>query len=103
MWCHQHCLYLYIGVIINDIHAIMWWIISSAPLISYGIMGILHKTFITLIPLADSQSSLYNAKLAIIRHSCNALIVKASFIYVNKVKFRNNTKSLQLLFFATTA
>ncbi len=36
------------------------WIISFAPLISYGIMGILHKTFLTLIPLAESQSSLYD-------------------------------------------
>ena len=60
------------------------WIISLAPLISYDIMGILHKTFLALIPLADSQSSLYIAKLAIIRHSYNALIVKAPFIYLTK-------------------
>lgn len=39
-------------------------IISFAPLISYSIMDILHKTFLVLIPLADSQSSLDNAKLA---------------------------------------
>lgn len=60
------------------------WIISFAPLISYGIMGILHKTFITLIPLADSQSSLYNVKLAIIQHNYNDIIVKATFIYLTK-------------------
>ena len=83
-WCHQYCLHLYSCVFINYIHSLLRWIISFAPLISYGIMGILHKTFLTLIPLADSQSSLYIAKLAIIRYSCNALIVKASFIYLTK-------------------
>ena len=50
-------------------------------------MGILHKTILVLIPLADSQSSLYNAKLAIIRHSFNALFVKTLFNQFNKVKY----------------
>ena len=84
LWCHQHCLRFYIGVNINVIHVIMWWTISFAPLISYGIMGILHRTFLALIPIADSQSSLYNAKLAIIWHSYNDLIVKAPLIYLTK-------------------
>lgn len=50
-------------------------------------MGILHRTFLVLIPLTDSQSSLYNAKLAIIQHSFNALIVKTLFNQFNKVKY----------------
>lgn len=82
LWCHQHCLRFYINVNINDIHIIMWWIISFAPLISYGIMGILHRTFLALIPLADSQSSLYNAKLAIIRHNYHVIVVKTFCIYL---------------------
>ncbi len=41
----------------------MWWTISFAPLISYAIMGILHKTFLVLIPVADSQSPLNTVKL----------------------------------------
>ncbi len=58
-WCHQYCLYLYSCMVINYIHSISRWIISSAPLISYGIMGILHIEIYVLIPLADSQSSLF--------------------------------------------
>lgn len=65
-WCHKHCLQLCIGMIASEIHVAMRWIISFAPLISYGIMGILHKVIIALMPLADSQSFLYNTKLVII-------------------------------------
>lgn len=72
LWCHQHCLYLYSCVIISYIHVAMWRVISFAPLISYGILGILHRAILALIPLADSQSPLSNAKLAIIRHNYNA-------------------------------
>lgn len=50
-------------------------IVSFAPLISYGIMGILHRTFLALMPLADSQSPLYNTKLVIFLRNCNALVV----------------------------
>ena len=54
------------------------------PLISYGIMGILHMAFLALIPLADSQSPLYNARLAIIRCDYSVLIVKTPFINLTK-------------------
>lgn len=37
----------------------MLWIISFAPLISYRIIGILHKWIVALMPLADSQIPLY--------------------------------------------
>ncbi|RLT75396.1 hypothetical protein D7V95_14035 [bacterium J10(2018)] len=66
-------------MIINYMRQIQRWIISLAPLISYSIMGILHKAISALIPLADSQSSLYNAKLAIIQHNCNAIIVNRTY------------------------
>lgn len=72
----------------------MWWVISFAPLISYVIMGIMHRTFLAHIPLADSQSSLYDAKLAIIRYSYNALIVKTLFNQFNKVKSIKNANHL---------
>ena len=79
LWCHQHCLDLCIGMIINYIHSMPWWIMSFAPLISYGIMGFLHRTILALIPLADSQSPLYVAKLIIFRENRNAIIVKTIF------------------------
>ena len=58
----------------------MLWIIAFAPLISYGIMGILHKVIIALMPLADSQSPLYDAKLAIILCNHNIVIVNTNLI-----------------------
>ncbi len=49
-------------------------------------MGILHRMILAFIPLADSQSPLYNAKLAIIRHIYNAIIS------ISKVKSIKKTK-----------
>lgn len=80
LWCHQHCLYLCSCVAISHIHSMLRWIISFAPLISYGILGISHRTFLALIPLADSQRSLYDAKLAIILCNHNIVIVNTNLI-----------------------
>lgn len=55
-------------------------------------MSILHMAFLALIPLTDSQSPLYNARLAIIRHDYSVLIVKTPFINLTKKKSIKTTK-----------
>lgn len=54
-------------------------IISFAPLISCVIIGVLHKVIIALMPLANSQSPLYNVKLTIFREISNSKLLNCVF------------------------
>lgn len=81
--------YLYSRVSISYIRSILRWIISFAPLISYGIMGILHRTFLALIPLADSQSPLYWCKVNNNFKEEQPQLSNYSHLFHNQLKTKN--------------